>query len=58
MKGRTKTYGAAFLVVGIGLLACIPLGETSGNLESSFVMLCGIFSIFMGLWQLACCRRR
>ena len=51
-KGRMLFFALGFLAVGVGLLACIALGQTDGTIDNSIVVVCGIFSIFMGLFQL------
>lgn len=55
---RAFTYGMAFLLVGIGLLLCIPLGQTNGSMESCVVAACGTFSLIMGGRQLAESKKR
>ena len=48
-KGRMLMFALGFLAVGIGLLLCIPLNQVDGSIDSSVVIVCGAFSIIMGL---------
>lgn len=48
-KGKMLMFALAFLAVGIGLLLCIPLKQVDGSIDSSVVVVCGGFSIIMGL---------
>ena len=48
-KGRMLMFALGFLAVGIGLLLCIPLNQVDRSIDSSVVIVCGAFSIIMGL---------
>lgn len=48
-KGKTLAFALAFLFIGIALLACVPMGQTTSETESVVVIGCGFFSIVMGL---------
>lgn len=48
-KGKLRMFAAGFLVVGIGLLLCIPLGQVDESIDNSVVIVCGAFSIIMGV---------
>ncbi len=48
-KGRMLMFSLGFLAVGAGLLLCIPLTQVEGSIDSGAVVVCGAFSIIMGL---------
>lgn len=48
---KNRYYAAAFIVVGIGLLLCIPLGQAEDSWDRTLALAGGLCSLCFGLYS-------
>lgn len=48
-EGKVRFFSIAFIVIGVLLMICVPMGWSDGSIPDGVVIACGIFAVIMGV---------